>query len=169
VIEAAQDLERERAGLQETMSLLAALAANVEASIGRPANAMAFVAGKKLGQRFAADVPPTDDLEAALEQVGKVLHDNDCMWHFETWKPTAQRSLVTAHQDGGEEVMLVFRDCMIRQSLFRYGHAQKGSLCYMMYGFFSGALEKIMGRRSELEIVHAGENACLKRLKIKAK
>lgn len=166
---AAGEVDRERANLQETMSLLAALAANVEASIGRPANAMAFVAGKKLGQRFAADVPHTDDLESALGQVGKVLHANDCLWSFEPWKPHAQGSLVTANRDGSEDIMLVFRDCMIRQSLFRYGHVQKGSLCYMMYGFFSGALEKIMGRKSELEIVHAGQNACLKRLRIKAK
>ena len=62
--------------------------------------------------------------------------------------------------------MLVFRDCMIRQSLFLFGHAQRGSLCNMMYGFFAGALENIMGRQSRLEILHAGENACYKRLTI---
>ena len=60
----------------------------------------------------------------------------------------------------------MFRDCMIRQALYCYGHDQKGSLCYMMYGFFSGALDNIMGVRSKLEIVHAGENACLKRLQL---
>ena len=64
--------------------------------------------------------------------------------------------------------MLAFRDCMIRQSLFVYGHAQKGSLCNMMFGFFAGALENITGRKSDLEIVHAGENACYKRLTLRA-
>jgi len=63
--------------------------------------------------------------------------------------------------------MLVFRDCMIRQSLFRFGHAQKGSLCNMMFGFFAGALQNVMDRESILEIVHSGENACYKRLIIK--
>jgi len=167
-VDAATTVERERATLQATMSFLAALAANVEQQLGRPANAMAFVAGKKLGQRFAAGARHTDDIETALNQLREVLHDNDCLWHFETFKPKPQAELVRRGPDG-DEVMLVFRDCMIRQSLFRYGHVQKGSLCYMMYGFFSGALESIMGRRSELEIVHAGQNACLKRLKIKVK
>ena len=53
---------------------------------------------------------------------------------------------------------------MIRQSLFTFGHHQKGSLCNMMFGFFSGALQNIMGHDSTLEILHAGENACYKRL-----
>jgi len=52
--------------------------------------------------------------------------------------------------------MLVFRDCMIRQSLFMFGHAQQGSLCNMMFGFFSGALENIMGRSCQLTIVSCG-------------
>jgi hypothetical protein len=69
--------------------------------------------------------------------------------------------------DKGEPEMLpVFLDCMIRQSLFRFGHPQKGSLCFMMYGFFSGAIGKIMGKKATLEIIHAGKNACLKRLTV---
>jgi hypothetical protein len=36
----------------------------------------------------------------------------------------------------------------------------------MMYGFFSGAIEKIMGKKATLDIIHAGENACLKRLTV---
>jgi predicted hydrocarbon binding protein len=63
-------------------------------------------------------------------------------------------------------MLLVFRDCMIRQSLLRFGHPQQGSLCNMMYGFFAGALETIMGKKATLEIRHAGENACLKMLTV---
>jgi hypothetical protein len=37
----------------------------------------------------------------------------------------------------------------------------------MMYGFFAGALQNIMGRESSLEIVHAGENACYKKLVVR--
>ena len=36
----------------------------------------------------------------------------------------------------------------------------------MMYGFFAGALETIMGKKTTLEIRHAGENACLKMLTV---
>ena len=36
----------------------------------------------------------------------------------------------------------------------------------MMYGFFAGALKNIMGCSSQLEIIHAGQNACYKRLTV---
>ena len=93
----------------------------------------------------------------------EVLLANGCLWHFETFQPHDRDELIQATEEG-DEVMLVFRDCMIRQSLFRFGHNQKGSLCNMMFGFFSGSLQNIMGRESTLEILHAGENACYKRL-----
>ena len=37
----------------------------------------------------------------------------------------------------------------------------------MMNGFFSGAILNIMGCDSTLQIIHAGENACLKKLTVK--
>jgi len=48
--------------------------------------------------------------------------------------------------------------------LFRYGHEQRQSLCLMNHGLFCGYLQKILGKRVGLEILHAGENACLKEL-----
>jgi hypothetical protein len=95
--------------------------------------------------------------------VGKVLRENDCLWQFEPFK-AHDRPQMISHTEEGDEIMLVFRECMIRQSLFKFGHHQKGSLCNMMYGFFSGALKNIMGKESNLEILHAGENGCYKRL-----
>ena len=161
------EIEQLRRTIQETMSFMGALASGIEKLVGRPSNSMAYLAGKKLGKKFSADASQTDDLEKALAEVRRVLTENHCLWHFETFKPVAQHDLVAVNEDGHQEVQLVFRDCMIRQALFRYGHEQKGSLCNMMYGFFAGALETIMGRRSQLEILHAGENACLKRLVLK--
>ena len=58
----------------------------------------------------------------------------------------------------------MFRNCMVRCALFRYGHEQKQSLCMMNHGFFCGYVQKFTGKRAELEILHAGENACLKEL-----
>ena len=45
------------------------------------------------------------------------------------------------------------------QSLFKFGHHQKDFLSNTMFGFFSGALQNIMGQDSTLEISHASENA----------
>ena len=159
------ELINERAVLQETMTFLGAIASGLEEAIGESANGITYVAGRNLGMRFSESAPKTDDIGEALAAVEKVLKDNQCLWMFEIFK-THDRKEAIEQTGKGEEVMLVFRDCMIRQSLFKYGHHQKGSLCNMMYGFFSGALQNIMGRDSSLEIVHAGENSCYKRLTV---
>jgi uncharacterized membrane protein len=66
-------------------------------------------------------------------------------------------------KDGKQHIYLVFKDCMIRNALFHYGHLQKESLCIMSHGIFSGALEAIMpGYDIHLEIEYAGPNACYK-------
>ena len=162
------EIEQLRPALQETANFMGAMASGIEHLVGRPANAMAYVAGKSLGRRFSKGAKRTNDVVEALEEVRRVLVENNCLWHFETFSPKSRSEVVSTDEDGNQEVLLVFRDCMIRQSLFRFGHHQQGSLCNMMYGFFAGALESIMGSKSQLEIQHAGENACLKRLIVKA-
>jgi hypothetical protein len=154
-----------RASLQEAMNFLGALASGIEQAIGESANSITYLAGKRLGMQFSNNAPRTDDVEQALITVHDVLQENRCLWHFEPFQPHDRPSLVQTTEDG-DEILLVFRDCMIRQSLFKFGHHQKGSLCNMMFGFFSGALLNIMGHDSKLEILHAGENGCYKRLLI---
>lgn len=160
-------IDGQRGILQETMTFTAALAYGIEQVVGRGSNGMAFLAGKKLGMQLAAGAAKTDDPARALEEVRRVLRENSCLWEFVPFEPKGEAVAILRGGSDGADTLLVFRDCMIRQSLFRFGHAQKGSLCRMMYGFFSGALETIMGRKSELEVIHAGENACLKRLRLK--
>jgi len=154
-----------RASLQAAMTFLGALASGIEQAIGESANSISYLAGKRLGMAFSQDAPTTDDCEQALATVRDILQRNDCLWQFEPFKPHDRPALVEATGEG-DNILLVFRDCMIRQSLFTFGHHQKGSLCNMMYGFFSGALLNIMRRDSTLEIIHAGENGCYKKLTI---
>jgi predicted hydrocarbon binding protein len=155
-----------RRELQQVMIFLGAISSGLEQVVGRGASGMSFAAGRTLGKQFSGQAKRTDDLEEALAEVRRVLQANHCLWGFEVFRPAAQPAAITQGADGAAEVQLVFRDCMIRQALMTYGHPQRGSLCTMMYGFFSGALEVIMGRRAELQIIHAGENACLKRLRL---
>ena len=163
-----QTIADKRAKLQQAMIFLGAIASGMEQAVGESANSISYLAGKNLGKKLSDGVAKTEDIEQALAATRDVLLKNDYLWMFETFQPHDRRELVQ-QIDGGSEVMLVFRDCMIRQSLFRFGHAQKGSLCNMMFGFFAGALQNVMGRESTLEIVHSGENACYKRLIIKHK
>jgi predicted hydrocarbon binding protein len=156
----------QRRALQDAMVFLGAIASGTEQAIGESANSISYLAGVNLGKKLSAGVARTDDISQALDATREVLEKNDYLWLFEPFKTHDQESVVQESEEG-TQVMLVFRDCMIRQSLFRFGHIQKGSLCNMMYGFFAGALQNIMGRESSLEIVHAGENACYKKLTVR--
>lgn len=157
------ELSEQRAQLQETMTFLGAMASGIEEAIGESANSISYLAGKRLGMQLSEKAPKTDNIVEALDLVRKVLKENDCLWQFEPFQMHDRPAMIQP-VDNGNEIMLVFRDCMIRQSLFKFGHHQKGSLCNMMYGFFSGALKNIMGKDSTLDIIHAGENGCYKRL-----
>jgi len=154
-----------RLALQETMIFLGAIASGMEEAIGESANSISYLAGKNLGKNLSNKITKTHDVEQALEATRKVLVENGFLWLFEPFQMHDQPTMVQETPDG-KEITLVFRDCMIRQSLFRFGHCQKGSLCTMMNGFFAGALENIMGTDSALEIIHAGENACMKKLTV---
>ncbi|OGU14966.1 MAG: hypothetical protein A2076_00145 [Geobacteraceae bacterium GWC2_53_11] len=156
----------QRRALQDAMVFLGAIASGTEQAIGESANNISYLAGVNLGKKLSDGVARTDDIQQALDSTREVLEKNDYLWLFEPFKTHDQESVVQESEEG-TQVMLVFRDCMIRQSLFRFGHIQKGSLCNMMYGFFAGALQNIMGRESSLEIVHAGENACYKKLTVR--
>jgi predicted hydrocarbon binding protein len=160
------ETNNQRLALQDAMVFLGAIASGTEQAIGESANSISYLAGVNLGKKMSEGVAHTSDIEQALDSTREVLEKNDYLWLFETFKPHDQETVVTQN-DEGTQVMLVFRDCMIRQSLFRFGHTQKGSLCNMMYGFFAGALQNIMGQESSLEIVHAGENACYKKLTVR--
>ena len=161
-----EEVLKKRRTLQETMNFMAALSAGIEPILGRGANSMTMSAGRNLGRTFSENAQKTDDLLEAIDEVRNILVANSCLWGFETFKPLGQTELITTNDKGESQILLVFRDCMIRQALFRFGHSQEGSLCNMMYGFFAGALETIMGKKTTLEIKHAGENACLKLLTI---
>jgi len=157
------DTSQQRLALQDAMVFLGAIASGTEQAIGESASSISYLAGVNLGKKLSEGVAHTGDIQQALDSTREVLEKNDYLWLFEPFKTHDQESVVQESEEG-TQVMLVFRDCMIRQSLFRFGHTQKGSLCNMMYGFFAGALQNIMGRESSLEIVHAGENACFKKL-----
>ena len=162
-----EEILKKRRTLQETMNFMAALSAGIEPILGRGANSMTMSAGRNLGRKFSAQAKHTQDLMEAIGEVRSILVANNCLWGFEPFKPKQQEDFVTLTSEGNQQLLLVFRDCMIRQSLLRFGHPQQGSLCNMMYGFFAGALEAIMGRKATLEIKHAGENSCLKLLTVK--
>lgn len=148
--------------LQGLMVFMASLSHGLEAVLGRGAATITFRAGRTVGLKTAVAEKSVDPV-TALAVLDRELRKQGIVWPFEPWKPADAPSLVYK-KDGKTALQLVFRNCMIRCSLFRYSHEQKQSLCMMNHGFFCGCLQKITGKKAELEILHAGENACLKEL-----
>ncbi len=148
--------------LQGLLVVMASLSHGLEHVLGRGAETVTFRAGKTVGLKSNVASKESDIL-TALARVGEALKEAGVEWPFEAWKPVSEKSFIY-QRDGKQAVKLVFRNCMIRCALFRYGHEQKQSLCMMNHGLFCGYVQKITGKRAELEILHAGENACLKEL-----
>jgi predicted hydrocarbon binding protein len=148
--------------LQGLLVVMASLSHGLEQVLGRGAETVTFRAGRTVGLKNGVG-QPEGDLLTALDKVGQALQASGINWPFEVWKPAGQASAIY-EKNGKQAVKLVFRNCMVRCALFRYGHEQKQSLCMMNHGFFCGQVQKFTGKRAELDILHAGENACLKEL-----
>jgi hypothetical protein len=143
--------------------LLGALAHASEKNLGQSSHSICMLAGKKFGREAVVDVEQTDDPEKAVKLLKTALEKRGIVWDFEPF--IGERDELMEKRDGTEVMRIVFRTCMVRNALFRYAHEQKESMCYMAHGVFSGAMEKVMpGKKVNLEILHAGPNACLKEM-----
>ncbi len=149
------------------MVFLASTANGLEEVLGRGAGSVTFRAGRTTGLKTAVQQTERGDLLKALELVWQEMCRIGMRWAFEPYKKQATAQLIT--QEGGKHHLhLVFRNCMVRSALFRYSHPQRQSLCLMNHGLFCGLLEQVYGQPANLEVLHAGENACLKVLTVGA-
>src|SRR5512133_1523814 len=150
--------------LQGLLVFIASLSHGLENVLGRGAAPITFRAGRTIGLKTKAARTSADPLEA-LKLVSEQMSAQGIEWPFEAWKPDGETSLFY-EKDGKKALKLVFHHCMVRCSLFRYSHEQKLSLCMMNHGLFCGYLQSILGKRADLDIIHAGDSACLKELVI---
>jgi len=158
--------QNSRGELHGLLVFMASLSHGLEQVLGRGAAPITLRAGRTIGLKSDLSQKETD-LERALPILEAEMKKRGIIWPFELWKPAGESSYFY-DKDGKRAAKLVFRNCMVRCSLFRYSHEQKNSLCLMNHGFFCGFLQKITGKKAELDIIHAGENACLKELLIQA-
>jgi predicted hydrocarbon binding protein len=144
------------------MVVMASLSHGLEQVLGRGATTITFRAGRNIGLKseIATSEP---DMVKALALLDNQMQAKGIHWPFEVWKHAADSSLIY-EKEGKKALKLVFHNCMVRCALFRYSHDQRLSLCMMNHGLFCGFLQKITGKKADLEIIHAGENACLKEL-----
>ena len=153
----------EKDKLQGIAFLIGSLAHAAEKNLGKGSLSSCALAGKKFGQEAVEHTETTQDPIRAIEILSEALKDRGIVWDFHPFQGDSESPI--AERDGKQIIRLSFGTCMVRNALFRYAHDQKLSLCYMSHGVFAGAMEKIMpGKKVELEILHAGPNACLKEL-----
>jgi predicted hydrocarbon binding protein len=155
-------LEQKRGELQGLLVFMASLSDGLEQTLGRGATTITFRAGRTIGLKSDVSSKATD-VKEALDIVRKELEKRGINWEFELWKPNSASSFFY-DKEGKKAAKLLFHNCMVRCALFRYSHEQKQSLCMMNHGLFCGFLQKVTGKRAELDIIHAGENGCLKEL-----
>jgi predicted hydrocarbon binding protein len=156
-----QALTQERKKLQELMKFLGALALGSDKILKQSA----IPISRKIGREAIAQRKPrqTKDINEAIKILDEVLKEHGIWWGFHLWKKDSDSDYFT--KEGNKIITkIVFTDCMIRNTLYTFAHDQGGALCFMNHGFFEGALEAITGMNVKLEIIHAGENACIKRL-----
>lgn len=149
--------------LHNVACFVGALASACEKNLGQGSLSICSLAGKKFGAAVVDNTPGESDPIAAIHLLGEALTRRGIVWEFEPFCGSQPTAVTT--EGTKQKIRLVFHSCMVRNALFRYGHEQKLSLCYMSHGVFAGALEKILaGKKATLEIIHAGPNACLKEL-----
>lgn len=151
--------------VQGLMVFLASMAEGLEDVLGKGAGAITYRAGRTGGRKAEVAAQESTDLLKALDLVWEEMCRLGMRWHFSPYQPAGQPELV-AREGNKSKLHLVFDNCMVRCALFRHGHPQQLSLCLMNHGLFCGLLEKIHGGTANLEILHAGENACLKVLTV---
>jgi len=147
------------------MVFLASVAHGLEEVLGRGAGPVTFRAGRQIGLKAPVEEREENDLLKALKLVWEDMYRAGIRWDFEPYKRHGQPTTVV-EEDGKQKVELAFRNCMVRCSLFRYSHPQRLSLCLTNHGVFCGLVEQVYGGRASLDVIHAGENACLKVLTV---
>jgi predicted hydrocarbon binding protein len=151
--------------LQGGMLFLASVANGLEELFGRGAPGVTFRAGRTTGLNAPVQKQAGELFEAFDVLRGELLAMG-IQWDFEPFKKTTEKDYISELEEG-EELNLVFRDCMVRSCQFHYGHPQKNSLCMLQHGIFCGLLQQIYGAWADYIPIHSGENACLGRLTVK--
>ncbi len=156
------------AKFQKVAYFFGALAHGAEKNIGQGTNSVCFLAGKRLAREAVADSETTSDPVQALKIVTRALANRGIIWEGEEF--LGDRAALIEEEGATKKMRVIFRTCMVRNTLFTYAREQKESLCYMAHGIFAGAMEKVMpGCTVKLEIIQACPEACIEEMVWEAK
>lgn len=147
--------------LRALSEALAVLNLAGEEVTGRSAPQLMYFAGKDLGLKEAARYDCTDDLEQALRWVFPLSQKT---WKITLWKNKEDDDF-WVYEVEEMFIRLLFEECPIRESCLAAGVRLGGVACQTIHGYAAGMLEKVFGRRVDLQTEHMGQTGCLVMLK----
>ena len=152
-----------RDNLATLSALTAALSKASGALLGKSTQSIMYLSGWDMGKEEGQKLDRSTDLTTAIDlAMSADLHG----WHVELWKDADQPGYVV-QEPGLEWAWLIFRECPVRQVCLAHDVPMGDALCFLSHGYLAGLLGEIMGKKCDLQLDHAGTNACKKALRIK--
>jgi len=153
----AEDSEVLRDRLRATSEILGMLNQAGEEVTGRSAPQLMYFAGKDLGLKEANAYDKTDDIERALRYVFPGRED---VWKVTLWKNKEDDDF-WVYEVETMFIRLLFEKCPVREACLAAGVRLGGIACQAAHGYAAGMLERIFGRKVDLQTEHMGPGACL--------
>jgi predicted hydrocarbon binding protein len=153
----ADESEVLRERLRATSEALGVLNQAGEEVTGRSAPQLMYFAGKDLGLKEAAAYDNTDDIERALKYV---FPGRDEVWKVTLWK-NKEDDEFWVYEVETMFIRLLFEECPVRDACLAAGVKLGGVACQTVHGYAAGMLEKIFGRKVDLQTEHMGPGSCL--------
>ncbi|MEA2075398.1 MAG: hypothetical protein U9O85_06655 [Euryarchaeota archaeon] len=129
-----------------------------ESMVGRSSRAFYYRLNKDYGAKIGKMAGKKKNVEEAIESLRRCQD----WWDIQLWSKSGE-SLIDESEDD-IKFKIVIRDCIIRQTLLRENLPQRSMMCYLTNGFIMGALETMLDMKGDIEVIHAGNNACLKEI-----
>ncbi|GEM_PF-1757310 len=131
--------------LKSRMKILAILSNALELLSGEWAKTVCWIAGKRLGENVNVGE------KSSLEDVFSVVSP----WKVEVFE-----------KKNDNEYLVIFRECPIRQTHYVVCTKQGNVMCQITHGYITQVIAKALKKNVKLVLLHAGPNACLKKVVI---
>ncbi|WP_457549311.1 hypothetical protein [Archaeoglobus sp.] len=132
--------------VKDRMFLLSILTRSLELFSGEWAKTICYIAGRKISEII--DVGECETLEDCLKKMSE-----KSPWKVDVFEKVKD-----------DEYLVVFKSCPIRQTHYTVCTKQGGVLCQVTHGYIETILSNHIKKKVRLILLHAGPNACLKRL-----
>ncbi|WP_456327518.1 hypothetical protein [Archaeoglobus sp.] len=134
--------------VKDRMFLLSILTRSLELFSGDWAKTICYIAGRKMSEII--DIGECETVEDCLKKMSE-----NSPWKVDVFEKVKDN-----------EYLVVFKSCPIRQTHYTVCTKQGGALCQVTHGYIESMLSNYLKKKVRLILLHAGPNACLKRLVI---